>query len=363
MTLPALLTIARIQQRLDAIFPAEQENRAALVNLRAARVVYVFLYGGMVEGADRYLGPKDVYRFTESQARNRSESARDTWYAASRRPHFRLTGRRWYADNTREPIRDETIRNGLVRFGCVGQRHGVATTSSKPIYYLTRGFAALFDPDANTATLRAAIVAWRDENLSAAARTRATLAARGRTRRSDAVRITLPDGGLRTLAPGPSSRITKSVVEEFAPRFLRDPALLWMSESVAKVNVVDDELARAINLSIDAGRVLPDIILVDRGTGAHDVALHFIEVVATDGPMTSLRRDALLQYVRASEFPEAQCFFGTAFLDRGEPVFRKSVGELSWGSYVWFSSEPDGLVCLFNEPFFMSARDVRPQGT
>ena len=45
------------------------------------------------------------------------------------------------------------------------------------------------------------------------------------------------------MAPGPSSVIAKAVIEEFARRFLVNAAVVWVSESGAKVVARDDELA------------------------------------------------------------------------------------------------------------------------
>ena len=36
--------------------------------------------------------------------------------------------------------------------------------------------------------------------------------------------------------------------------------------------------------------------------------------------------------------------FVTAYSDRNEAVFRRSVSELSWRSFAWFMSEPDHIV-------------------
>jgi hypothetical protein len=60
--------------------------------------------------------------------------------------NFQVPGTRWYADNTREPIRDETLRDGLVAVGAVVRREDLPTTSGAPRYALKLDFAALFDP-------------------------------------------------------------------------------------------------------------------------------------------------------------------------------------------------------------------------
>ncbi|MGE1115905.1 hypothetical protein ACQJ0K_29875, partial [Priestia megaterium] len=59
----------------------------------------------------------------------------------------------WYADNTREPLRDDLIRNRAIPIGLIVKREGVATTSPAPIYCLAKSFAALFDPSLDDASL------------------------------------------------------------------------------------------------------------------------------------------------------------------------------------------------------------------
>ena len=85
----------------------------------------------MVEGAARLLRPSHVYFFTVEQASKVGADEREYWFVNSTKPGFRPAGqKRWYADTTREPIRDETIRFGLLEIGAVGRAPGKATTSS-----------------------------------------------------------------------------------------------------------------------------------------------------------------------------------------------------------------------------------------
>ena len=127
--------------------------------------------------------------------------------------------------------------------------------------------------------------------------------------------------------------------------------MLWLSESGAKVRYQDEETAKALGLNIDQSKVLPDIILANVGNTGKDTYLIFLEVVASDGPMNQARRDALLQYIMQSGFPDSQCLFGTAFDDRANRAFKKCLPELAWGTFVWFRSEPDCLVWFYGEPF------------
>ncbi len=351
MSLPSLLSIASIQARLQQIFPAGLDMRLNLVREMAAKTLYVFLYGGMIEGSGRCLRPSHVYFFTEEQAESLTDSDREHWLAHSLKSGFRPAGKRWYADTTREPIRDETIRYGFLGIGAVDKLPGVPVTASTPVYFLKAEFAALFDPTLTGEALDETVQMWQKKHLTPAARARMVLIAAGKTKSSDAVEVTCPDGSRAKLSPGPSSLITKAVVEQFAPLFLASPALLWLSESGAKVRHQDAKTAQALGLNIDAATVLPDVILANIGVGGHDTTLIFIEVVASDGPMNEARKAQLTDYVKASGFPLEQCYFGTAFEDRTDSAFRKTMAQLAWGSFAWFRAEPERLVVMFDRPF------------
>ena len=146
------------------------------------------------------------------------------------------------------------------------------------------------------------------------------------------------------MEPGPSSVISKAVVEEFAPRFLEKPAVIWFSESRNHVVKRDDDLAKAIGLTIEANRNLPDLILAD--LGPLEPLLVFVEVVASAGPVSEARRDALMAIATEGGFGEGQVGFLTAYADRDDAAFKWSVSELAWCSFAWFASEPDHVVVL-----------------
>lgn len=196
-------------------------------------------------------------------------------------------------------------------------------------------------------------------HLSKGAMTRIALRRRGATRAAHGVVVTFPSGETRRLAPGPSSVIAQAVIEQFAPRFLREPAVLWLSESGNKVVARDDALAAEIGLRIEADRNLPDIILVD--VGAREPLLVFFEVVATDGPVSERRRAALLELVEAAGFGRDQVAFVTAYADREAPAFKKTVAALAWGTFAWFASEPDNLLMLREGPVFLERLEASPR--
>jgi hypothetical protein len=109
-----LITVHEIHERLLKIFPEGTPNRGYCTREIAAKAVFVMLYIGAVEDENRFLRPDQVTRMTDAQATRIDEESRSTWARESLRKAGDVQGR-WYAANTREPIRDETLREGLIR--------------------------------------------------------------------------------------------------------------------------------------------------------------------------------------------------------------------------------------------------------
>lgn len=334
-----------VHARLQAIFPEGTPHRTYCTRMLAASTVFTALYIGAVEGEEGWFGPKHVYRMTDHQATAlTSETARKVYAAAILKPGGIAEGVRWYQDNTREPIRDETLREGLVAMGAVIERTDLPTTSSKPRYALRKDFADLFDPALEGETLTSTIAAWRTAHLNAGALARIAIVRSGASQAEEGVLVNFPNGEIQRMKPGPSSIITKAVIEEFAPRFLVNPTVLFVSESGAKVVARYDDMARKIGLNIQADKNLPDVILADID-GDHPL-LVFVEVVATDGPVNERRKAALAVLATEAGFPVEHVAYVTAFLDRSRSPFKKAVDGLAWGSYAWFAAEPERLVAF-----------------
>jgi hypothetical protein len=283
---------------------------------------------------------------TVKQATKSDNSDRERYARGVLTKTFRIAGVRWYADNTREPIRDETLRDGLVAVGAVLRREDLPTTSGAPRYALRRDFAALFDPTLEGSQLENAIAHFQAKHLTKSALARTSIIRAGAAATESGLLVTFPNGETRKLAPGPSSSICKAVIERFTTLFLSSPAVLWLSESGNKVVARDDRVANAIGLKIEPDKHLPDVILADLAPA--EPLIIFVEVVATDGAITAGRQAAMYALTDSAGFQRSQVAFVTAYLDRESTGFKKTVSGLAWNSFGWFVSEPEHIVIFRN---------------
>jgi hypothetical protein len=348
LNLPPYISRLAVHKRLQLVFPEGVPQRTYCVREATASTVFTMLYIGAIEGSDEWVAPKQIVRMTDRQAALTQDKDRQSYASKSLKPGFTPRGKTWYLENSREQIRDETIRQGLIPNNAAIEKPGLPTTSSKPRYALAADFARLFDPVLSDDEFAKAAEGWRKQHLSATALARTLLMRRGTVTTGEGILVAFPNGETRRMAAGPSSVISKAVIEEFATRFLVNPAVLWVSESGAKVVARDDALASQLKLKISPDRNLPDIILADLGNKKSGVLLVFVEVVASDGPVTPQRFDALLKIATDAGFDSSRVAFVTAYLDRSHTAFKKTISELAWRSFAWFAAEPEKIIALLD---------------
>jgi hypothetical protein len=122
--------------------------------------------------------------------------------------------------------------------------------------------------------------------------------------------------------------------------------VLFISESRTHVDVVDNKLLARLGLKVEADRLLPDALLFDAGPGE----FWFVEVVFSDGAITTQRKADFLKWADLHGVPPDRCRFLTAFISRSAPTFRRLVSALAWDTFVWFLDEPDHMVRLEDLP-------------
>jgi hypothetical protein len=127
MLLPALVPLDAVAARLGhACHVAGVEVPPTM----GARTLFALLYAGAVEGCDRWLRPAQVVRMSDAQAARTGDGERLAWAATSGERGFVPEGQRWYAENTRESVRE--VLRGLCALGTVVERRGLAARSPLP---------------------------------------------------------------------------------------------------------------------------------------------------------------------------------------------------------------------------------------
>lgn len=343
--MPSLLPVDEIQARLKIILPEGTPGREFAIKKNVARTAFAALYVGAIEGEGRWLAPRHIYRMNEDVAKRDDPASRMAFY---RKPPP-AGGGAWYADNSREGVRDEGLRQGLVPLNATVVDPSVQPTSSRGRYALTKAFAALLDPALSGEELKAAAEQWGAVYLSPAARARA---AYNQGTGSSSVEVRHPQGGSIMLPGGESAKMTKAAVEVFAQKFLHKPATVWISDS--KVKLFDNEkMVKLLDLKIDVARLLPDVILVDlEPVGrAGKLMIVFVEIVYTAGPVDANRKAQILDMMAQSKhgYTGVDAAFVTVYKDRSAAPARRASRELAWGSFAWFVSEPEHLVQFHDE--------------
>ena len=159
------------------------------------------------------------------------------------------------------------------------------------------------------------------------------------------VPVTLANGTMLQLAPGPHNLIQKAVVEEFLPRFSKGAKVLYLGDADDKSLVVDIPGLEAVGLPTPSrGSRLPDIVAYE----AERNWLFLIEAVHSSNPI-SPERHIILERMTAST--TAGRVYVTAFLTRLDFTSWLRKTGISWETEVWMVDAPDHCVHFDGERF------------
>ena len=342
------------EARLKSIFPPDAFD-TVLSSRLAGSAIAAMIYVGAVVGDDDdppvpenvWARPATVLQMSDEVMAMTTEAERQAWTEAQAVNNKKIASllkeagsahTPWYADNSRETLRDETWP-GWRRHGAIRQRQGIATNSSLPRWALTASFADLFKPDLGGQDLADAIGLWRNDHMDPGDVLRIHRANELAKASYDVV-VSMPPfvGATRSLEPGLTSQILKGVIEEWAPARLANPFVVAISEPGAKAWAQDTKTLAAAGISINVSSVLPDAIIVD--IGAKPPEFWIIEAVATDGEIDEDSKSALLAWAADQYIDPAHCQFMSAFSSRHHPAARRRLKDLAVGTFAWFLDEP-----------------------
>jgi len=176
---------------------------------------------------------------------------------------------------------------------------------------------------------------WEDD-IKTYLSTRNTLAQKyAKERTMTRIPVRSPDGKELVLSGGMHSSLIKSVIEEFASRFVPGSLLVYAGDTGTKWGQFDKALLSKLGVKVDAHGKMPDVILYQPERNW----LVLIEAVTSHGPVNGKRHAEL---AKLFEHSLAGLVYVTAFPSR--TVMTRYLGEIAWETEVWVSEAPTHLI-------------------
>ena len=163
-----------------------------------------------------------------------------------------------------------------------------------------------------------------------------------RPRKLNMVPVMLPNGDSISLSQGVHNVLQQAIIQDFLPRFLKQPELLYLGDSTKKIIVNQEARLEEIGLDAFDHELLPDVVALD----VEREWLFFIEAVHTSNPISRLRHLML-------EKVSSRCPYGKVFVTAFATLdaFKKWCNDLSWETEVWISSEPEHMIHFNGDKF------------
>lgn len=156
------------------------------------------------------------------------------------------------------------------------------------------------------------------------------------------VPVRLPSGKVIELTAGEHNDIQKSIIQDFLPRFLKAPVVLYIGDTAKKNLHIEKESLSSLGIPEPDHGKLPDIIAFDNARQW----IFLIEAVHSSNPISRTRHIELQQY-----FSETKCpiVFVSAFKDRQS--FKQWVIDISWETEVWIADHPEHMIHFNGDKF------------
>lgn len=241
-----------------------------------------------------------------------------------------------YAPNTRETIRRQTMHQfceaGVAVYN--PDRSDRPVNSPKAVYQIEPAALKLLRSFGSPAWPRA---------LARYLQGRQTLVARyASERRQKLVPVRVSAGRKVQLSPGEHSELIRSVIEEFAPRFVPGAQLVYACDTGEKWGYFDAALAARLGIQPELHGKMPDVVLSDPKRGW----LLLVEAVTSHGTMDGKRHAELRRLFAKSS---AGLVYVTAFPTRA--LMSRYLTSIAWETEVWVADAPSHLIHFDGERF------------
>lgn len=240
-----------------------------------------------------------------------------------------------YAPNTRETIRRQTVHQFV--------QHGlVVENPDEPERPINSPHWCYQLAPATVRLLHSFGTRSYHEEVAAFLTSPAALVLHARHRNLPRETVSMPDGVTIELSAGGQNTLIRAVIEEFAPRFIREPKVLLVGDAANKELIPDESALGALGIALPPRGKAPDVLIHD---GARDWLI-VIEAVTSHGPVDQKRKNELSALFEGSR---AGLVFVSAFPDRG--TFARFHGAIAWETEVWIAEVPDHMIHYNGERF------------
>ncbi len=234
-----------------------------------------------------------------------------------------------YAPNTRETFRRQTMHQfvaaGIALYNPDEPERAV--NSPKAVYQI--------EPELLKVLKTYGSSRWETE-VKTYLLTRETLAQKyAKERTMTRIPVRTPDGKELLLSGGMHSALIKSIIEEFASRFVPGSVLVYAGDTGAKWSQSDNGLLSKLGVAVDPHGKMPDVVLHYPKKNW----LILIEAVTSHGPVDGKRHAEL---AKLFEHSSAGLVYVTAFPSR--TVMTRYLGDIAWETEVWVSEAPTHLI-------------------
>lgn len=246
-----------------------------------------------------------------------------------------------YAPNTRETFRRQSMHQfveaGIALYNPDNPERAV--NSPHAVYQITPELLAVLR-NYETSAFSDSLKEWLKQ--------RQTLVKKyAKEREMQLVPVVLAGGESIKLSSGEHSTLIKSIIEEFAPRFVPGGKLVYVGDTGTKWGYFDRELLALVGVEIKNHGKMPDVVIYY----PEKKWLLLIEAVSSHGPVDGKRHDELARLFTTSQ---AGLVFVSAFPDR--KTMNKYLDVISWETEVWVADSPSHLI-HFNGVRFLGPYD------
>ncbi len=147
------------------------------------------------------------------------------------------------------------------------------------------------------------------------------------------------------LSPGVHSKLIETVVSEFGSRFAPGAIVVYLGDTGAKQELLDQKTLLSLGMKVAKKGKLPDVVLYLEDKNW----LFLIEAVTSHGPIDEKRLQELKNLFGDCL---ANLVFVSAFSDK--QTMAKYMPQLAWETEVWISEAPSHMIHFNGEKFLAS---------